>query len=435
MKSIYEKITVVLVLGFIAQIVLILLFYNQVAVKQIISGINEQESKRSLIMQEAVKGMQRVNIKGERIDKFLTQYSKNQQIAFVLKDIDGDEIYATEGKKDNTCIKAETFIRAGGRGGFVLEGYFPSQIKVNPSFKDGKRIASIIVIFSIAIVSLIIIYKVLASPLKKISLAAKDLNYGNTLVKIPYYGEDELGLLCRNFEDMGMRLKKSEDTQKELIQAISHDVKTPLTSIIGYSKRLVDGKVNDDKKEEYYETIYRKANDLKFLLEELDDYSNVNFYSKYDKQVIGCKSYFADIAAELQKEVEQKGGTLEYNYGIPKNINIDVDLRKIKRVLINIIENSFKYAGELSHININVSEKNKYVLIEISDNGPGVPAEQINRIFDRFFRVESSRCREKGGTGLGLSICKDIIESHHGEIGAYNKEGNGFCIWFTLPIS
>jgi len=435
MKSIYEKITVVLVLGFIAQIVLILIFYNQVAVKQIISGINEQESKRSIIMQEAVKGMQRANNKGERIDMFLIQYSTKNEVAFVLKNIDGDEIFTTEGKKDNSCVKAETFIRAGGRGGYILEGYFPSKIKVNPSFKEGKRIASIIVIFSIAIISLIIIYKVLAAPLKKISHAAKDLNYGNTLVKIPYYGEDELGLLCRNFEDMGMRLKKSEDTQQELIQAISHDVKTPLTSIIGYSKRLLDGKVNDDKKEEYYETIYRKANDLKFLLEELDEYSNVNFYSKYEKQVIGCKDYFTDIAVELQKEVEQKGGTLEYTYGISKNVNIKVDVRKIKRVLVNIIENSFKYAGELCQINIIVSEKNKNVLFEIIDNGPGVPTEQLNRIFDRFFRVESSRCREKGGTGLGLSICKDIIESHHGEIGAYNKEGKGFCIWFTLPIS
>ena len=88
----------------------------------------------------------------------------------------------------------------------------------------------------ISIIILVIIYRFITNPLKKLSKAVKNIQYGNTLVEIPYYGEDELGLLCRNFEEMGKRLKKSEDNQQELIQAISHDVKTPLTSIIGYSK-------------------------------------------------------------------------------------------------------------------------------------------------------------------------------------------------------
>jgi len=436
MKSIYEKITVVLIIGFLVQVALIMVFYNQVAVKRIISVINEQENIRQTIMRDACMNMQRLNNRGGRIDKFLSDYSEKNNVTFVLKNIDGNVVFNTEGKKDDTCIKAEAFIRGAGRTFYILEGYFPANISLDPSFKEGRiRIVYIGVIFIVAAITLLIIYKVVAGPLKKLSIAAKDLNYGNTIVKVPYYGEDELGMLCRNFEDMGIRLKESEEAQQELLQAISHDIKTPLTSIIGYSKRLLDGKAGDDKKNDYYETIFRKANDLKFLLEELDDYTNLNLESKYDKKLVDCGSYFKDIADELGSEVKHKGSSFEYIFSIYKNININIDPRKIKRVFINIIENSLKYAGEKCNINIIVTQKNREVLFEIWDNGPGVPEPQLNRIFDRFFRVDSSRCREKGGTGLGLSICKDIIKGHHGDIGAYYKDGGGFCIWFTLPIS
>lgn len=435
MKSIYEKITVVLVLGFLIQVALLLVFYNQVAVKRIISVINEQENIRQTIMTEASISMQRLNNRGGRVDMFLADYSKKRNVAFVLKNLDGDVVFSTEGKMDSTSVKAESFIRGPGRNAYILEGYFPANISLDPSFKEGRiRIVYIAVIFIVSLTILLVIYKVLAEPLKKLSLAARDLNYGNTIVKVPYYGEDELGLLCRNFEDMGIRLKESEDAQQELLQAISHDIKTPLTSIIGYSKRLLDGKAGDEKKNEYYETIYRKANDLKFLLEELDEYTNLNLESKYEKKIVDCASYFKDISDEIEKEIKNKGCSFGYVYGISRNINLNIDIRKVKRVVINIVENSLKYAGEESKIDIIITEKNKNVLFEICDNGPGVPEPQLNRIFDRFFRVDSSRCREKGGTGLGLSICKDIIKSHHGDIGAYNKEGKGFCVWFTLPI-
>jgi len=436
MKGIYEKITVILVVGFLVQVALIVVFYNQVAVKRIISVINEQENIRQSIMNNASVNIQKFNSKGGRAEKFLAEYSKKQGVAFSLKDLDGDVIFNTEGKMDNTCIKAETYVKGGGRIAYILEGYFPAHISLDPGFKEGRvRIIYIAMILIVALAMLLVIYKVLAEPLKKLTLAARDLNYGNTIVKIPYYGEDELGLLCRNFEEMGMRLKASEEAQQELLQAISHDIKTPLTSIIGYSKRLLDGKAVEDKKSEYYQTIYRKANDLKFLLEELDDYTNLNLESKYDKKLVDCSSYFKDMVEELGKEIKHKGCDFEFVFGISKNINLNIDARKINRVFVNIVENSFKYAGEQCSIKIFAAQKNRNILFEICDNGPGVPESQINRIFDRFFRVDSSRCREKGGTGLGLSICKDIIKSHHGDIGAYNKEDKGFCIWFTLPIS
>lgn len=288
-----------------------------------------------------------------------------------------------------------------------------------------SRIAIVIGIILLSIIILALVYKSIANPLKNLSKAVNSIDYGKTLVEIPYYLNDELGFLCRNFEEMGRRLKKSENNQQELIQAISHDIKTPLTSIIGYSKRLAEDKVKESKKEKYFEIIHKKANDLKFLLEELEDYSNINVQSKYIEETVNIFESFEKFCYNLKTELENKDINFTYYNELNPSINLVLDKKKMKRVFMNLIQNSFKYAGENCTLIIKGISNEKSLSLEVTDNGSGVSNDQLDKIFDRFYRVESSRSREKGGTGLGLTICKDIVEYYGGTIYARNLPNNG----------
>jgi signal transduction histidine kinase len=437
MKSIYQKLTLILVIAFILQIGLYTVFYNRVLVNRTISEINNQEAKRQEILQQGITIAQKYPNRPLRTQTALDQYSKKYNANFVLKDTEGNTILTTVNLGENikNTIEKQGYIKSAGKVEYILYGYFPTHLTgIEPTIQQRRfRIFTILVVLGASFLTILFIYKTIADPLKKLTKAMNSINYGNTLIKIPYNSDDEFGMLCRNFEEMGRRLKKSEDNQQELIQAISHDLKTPLTSIIGYSKRLSEGKVSEDRKENYYATILRRSNELKSLLEELEDYSNVNVQNKYEKTNVNCYDYMEEVCTEIRPEVENKGGHFIYNLNIDKQVYISIDINKMKRVFTNIINNAIKYAGDQCTIEINSHTKDNLLTMEISDNGIGVPKEQLERIFDRFYRVDTSRSREKGGTGLGLSICSDIIKNLTGKIGAKDSNSGGLCIWIQFP--
>jgi signal transduction histidine kinase len=437
MKTIYQKIAMLLFLGFFAQIILFGIFYKHVVTDKVITEVNYQENKRQSIMEQVIDKIQNTINKPKRITNMLHNYSKKYNINLIVKDEKGFVIFSSIApKKLTTSIAKEGYVKIRGRITYIVHGYFPAKISDSTlNIKDELgRIFIVFIIIMISIIILILIYKAIVNPLKKLSKAVNNINYGNTLIEIPYYLDDEFGLLCRNFEEMGKRLKISEDNQKELIQAMSHDIKTPLTSIIGYSKRLVEKKTKEEKKEEYYQIIYKKATDLKSLLVELDDYSSINSINKYSKEIINCFQFFDKLCIEFKTDLQNKDIKFNYYNYIDPSINILLDAKKVTRVFTNLIDNSIKYAGENCNITAKAMTTKKSVIFEICDNGNGVKEELLDKIFDRFYRVESSRSRENGGTGLGLAICKEIIENHNGSIYAKNLLNGGFSIVINLNL-
>jgi signal transduction histidine kinase len=435
-KSIYQKIGLLFITGFIIQFILVVIFYRQVIQNKIISEVYNQENNRATIMQEIATDFQQFPNRPLKIQQVIDKYSKNYNIIITIKDLEDKVLYASNVKQNNkNYIREQVLIKLGNKKTYIINGEFPPKINFikNADKTNTARRVLVSIIFIVSLITCILIYRILANPIKKISKAINSMNYGNTLIEIPYNKYDELGLLCRNFEDMGKRLKKSEETQQDLIKALSHDIKTPLTSIIGYSKRLLDGKVKDDKQSEYHEIIYRKANDLKQLLTELEDYSNVSAEIKYNTTLINCNTYFNEICTNIKNEIVDKKCTLEFLTEIDNSININIDDNKLNRVFYNIIQNSIKYAGEECIIKIKCSEDRDYVKFEISDSGDGVPEEELERIFDKFHRIDTSRSRQTGGTGLGLAICKDIINHLGGKIFARNLKDYGFSIIFMIP--
>ena len=352
--------------------------------------------------------------------------------------------------------------------GFYLEGESSSLVKQQDFyFSDGEEgsifvitatntllphikdfciqivVAFIAIIFFTAIVLIFWIYESIIRPLAVLRSATNEMSKGNLDYPMDFYKvNNEIGELCRDFEKMRKQIKvlmeekiQYEETTRELMSNISHDLKTPLTAIKGYAEGMLDGVADTkEKREKYLKTIYNKATDMTYLIEELSFFSKMDCNGiPYQFVHLNMEEYFSDCVGELALDLEVKKIDLGYFNYVDKSEEIIVDAEQLKRVINNIIGNSVKYMDKKKGIiNFRIQDQYDCVQIEIEDNGKGIAKNEISYIFDRFYRTDASRNSSQGGTGLGLSICRKIIEDHGGRIWASSKEGVGTSIFFTL---
>lgn len=279
-------------------------------------------------------------------------------------------------------------------------------------------------------------------PLSSLKDAVDEIKEGNLNFEVKSSSRDEIGELCNAFEEMRVKLKESIDMQmqyennrKELISNISHDLKTPVTAIKGYVEGIMDGVADSpEKMDRYIKTIYRKASDMDRLIDELFLYSKLDLNKlPFNFEKVDIKKYLEDCVEELQLDLEKRGVNINLFIDIDANSFVVADRERLKRVIINIVENSVKYMDKaVGTIDLRVSESKNKIIIEFKDNGQGIPKGDLPYIFDRFFRADPSRNTSTGGSGLGLAIAKRIIEEHGGRIWAESEEGVGTSIIFSM---
>ena len=279
-------------------------------------------------------------------------------------------------------------------------------------------------------------------PIKKLQVATKNIKEGNLDFTIDYDEPDEMGDLCRNFEDMRKRLKESteekmaaEKENRALISNIAHDLKTPITAIKGYVEGIQDGVASSPEKlNKYIRTIYNKANDMDRLIDELTFYSKIDTNKiPYNFSKINVAEYFGDCVEEVGLDMETRGIELGYFNYVDEDVVVIADAEQMKRVINNIIGNSLKYLDKKKGIlNIRIKDDGDFIQVIIEDNGKGISARDLPYIFDRFYRTDSSRNSSTGGSGIGLSIVKKIIEDHGGKIWATSKEKTGTTMYFVI---
>lgn len=284
--------------------------------------------------------------------------------------------------------------------------------------------------------------KSIIKPIKKLSNATRKISEGDLDFSVASDKKDELGALSNTFERMRLDLKDAkakqlqyEKDRKELIASISHDLKTPLTSIKGYVKGIQDGVANTpEKMERYLETIYNKANDMDGLIDELFLYSKLDLERiPFKFEDVDLYSFFNDFIDELKLIIEKDQGSAALFADGGESYIVKADREQIKRVVTNIIQNSFKYMDkECQQIEVHLKSELDHVVVKIKDNGSGIAKEDIPFIFNSFYRTDSSRNTGTGGSGLGLSIVKKIISEHGGTIYADSRLGEGTSINFTL---
>lgn len=279
-------------------------------------------------------------------------------------------------------------------------------------------------------------------PLKELSIATDSIAKGNLDYEIEYKKNDEIGKFCDGFNTMRKKLKESlenqvkyEKSRRELIASISHELRTPITSIKGYVEGLEEGIASDKQMfERYISVIKDKTEKLDHLIDDLFQYSQMEL-GQLDMNIVTVNSMglLEEIFTSLEIEFIDSSISFTTQRPFPA-VEIRVDKYRIRQVVDNIIQNAKKYVGNDGKIIAGANLKDNYVEVYIADNGEGILKEDLENIFEKFYRGEKSRARKYGGVGLGLSISKYIVEAHEGKLWVESKKGEGSKFYFTIPI-
>jgi signal transduction histidine kinase len=283
--------------------------------------------------------------------------------------------------------------------------------------------------------------KRIIKPLSLLKTAVGDISKGDLSLEIIEVGDQEIVDLCADFEKLRIQLKDSislkkkyDDNRTMLVSSISHDLKTPITSIKGYVKGVLDGVANTpEKTERYLKTVYSKAEQMDVMIDDLLLYSKLDLSQlPFNFEKTDIVDYFNYCIHESTIELERSNIKICLKNDLKESKYVKIDRERLMRVILNIIDNARKYMDkEQGEIIILLRETNSSIIIEIRDNGSGVDEKDVNKIFDRFYRADCARS-EANGSGLGLAIAKQIVEGHSGTIWAVSHENEGTSILISF---
>lgn len=274
-----------------------------------------------------------------------------------------------------------------------------------------------------------LIYKIIHD--SKLDKSKKNVDINATsLEKV----NDEVIKWAQSTEQEIKSLKLLEEYRKDFVGNISHELKTPIFSIQGYLHTLLDGGMHDENiNVKYLRRAAKNAERLQNIVEDLEAISKLESGKMVlDIRKFDIKSLMQEVLQDLQVYAQEKNITLRFKEGASQSFNVLADREKIRQVLNNLVINSIKYGNEGGLTRVSFYDIDKNILIEVSDNGLGIEENHLKHLFDRFYRVDTSRSRAQGGSGLGLSIVKHIIEAHNQTINVRSTVGVGSTFGFTL---
>ena len=270
------------------------------------------------------------------------------------------------------------------------------------------------------------------SPVKELRSAAQRLGKGDFSQRVDISDKSEIGELASTFNSMAGNLQRDEQLRQHMVSDIAHELRSPLTNVRGYLEAINDGVIPPDKAT--ISSIYDETVLLSRLINDLQELS----MAEAGELKLHCQ---AEDVAELvrlsitsvQARASEKG--LDVSSDIPGDLpRVNIDFLRIKQVLLNLLENALVHTPSGGHISISANQSAGFVEVVVSDTGEGIPADEIDKIFERFHRVDKSRSRLTGGSGLGLTIAKYIVEEHKGKIRVQSEPGKGSRFSFTLPV-
>jgi two-component system phosphate regulon sensor histidine kinase PhoR len=234
------------------------------------------------------------------------------------------------------------------------------------------------------------------------------------------------------------QMKRLENIRRDFVANVSHELKTPITSIIGFVETLSQGAIDDKENAgRFLEIIARHADRLNAIIEDLLLLSRIEGHEEDDSGVVKEASKIKSILSSALLICEPKASTKNIHLALqsPDEIKADVNAPLLEQAVINLVDNAIKYSEEGSHVRVEASAEGEEILIRVIDDGCGIPEEHIPRLFERFYRVDKARSRNLGGTGLGLAIVKHIVNAHGGiiEVESIPQKGSTFTI--RIPIS
>lgn len=285
----------------------------------------------------------------------------------------------------------------------------------------------------IALILGVIISKRLTGPLAMLSSAARRLAGRDLSYRVPVTTGDEIGELARSFNHMAESLERNEKIRRNMIADAAHELRTPLAILRGNFESLQEGVTRASP--EVIMSLHDEVVRISRLVNELQDMSMADAGElRLNRRVVPVEELVEKVAVPFSGEASNKN--IDFNIDLEPGLPaVYADPDRMVQVMLNILGNALRYASEGGKVTLSARRDGQDVVFSIKDNGSGIAPEDLDNIFERFYRSEQSRTRAGGGTGLGLAIAKGIIETHGGRIWADSKIGQGSTFSFTVPIS
>jgi signal transduction histidine kinase len=311
---------------------------------------------------------------------------------------------------------------------------------LTPVSKLGSRINSIrLLVFTLAgcvtLIGIVVIYlnaRRISRPVRQLEDAAMKLAMGDSPEDIEMNSQDEIGRLASTFNHMKNRLIETEQIRRDFIANVSHDLRTPLTTIHGFTQGMLDGLVKPEQNQKYLEIINKETLRLMRLTGDILELAKLEAGTiKMYKEYIDLKEVVEELCTGMRALAIEKSIGLSIN--CLEGIRLYVDEDRFRQILSNVIDNAVKYTPEGGSVQVNVREKGEWIQIVVKDTGLGISSENLPHIFEKFYRADKARHTENLGTGLGLSIVKRLVELHGGKINVVSELGVGTEVVFKIP--
>ena len=293
----------------------------------------------------------------------------------------------------------------------------------------------VFILFVLSLIILIFFTELVYMPLRRIIAAIEEYAAGNLRYPISVESDDEIGYLAASLAYMAQELAKGEDNQKHIVANVSHDFRSPLTSINGYLKAMEDGTIPPELYPKYIDIVLNETERLIKLTNNLLTLNNLNTEGMIlDKTDFDINDVIRKTISTFEGSCREKKIAMELSL-TGEVLPVHADLTRIQQVLYNLIDNAIKFSHHNSVIKVETTERHNKVFVSVKDSGIGIPKESVPLVFNRFYKSDISRGKDKKGTGLGLSITKEIIRAHGENINVISTEGVGTEFIFSLQLA
>ncbi len=346
--------------------------------------------------------------------------------------LERDKILNGDWKGSSYLISAHPFtIQSTGQEGYVVmfQSTYPIERLVDQlNFHFGiAGITSILVLF----IAYLALSKILTRPLIRMKEATEKINKGDFKVELPKLKQDELGELSSAIQTLANDLARLKKERNEFLASVAHELSTPLTYLIGYTKVASRSDISEEERRYYLSILTEESERLKELVKNLLDLAKMDENSfTITKSFFWADAYFQNILNLVLPAFQMKGLTITLN--CPNDFQIYADPLRLEQIVLNLLDNAKKYSSAHTEVTVTVSQKSNHTIISIADRGLGIPSNEIPFIFDKLYRVEKSRARSLGGSGIGLAVVKELVEAHGGHIQVSSILGQGST--FTITI-
>lgn len=275
----------------------------------------------------------------------------------------------------------------------------------------------------------------IVEPVTKLRNAAEAITKGDFSHNVEKTGNDEIGALTDSFNKMTKELKEVDQMQSDFIANISHDFRSPLTSIKGYVEAMLDGTIPEERYPRYLGIVLDETNRLAKLANNVLDLTKMeNGQYELNQTVFDVNESIITLALGFEQRVEEHQIRMDFQL-LQDKLFVYADLSLIERVIYNLLDNALKFTPDGGTVTVETSIVNRKATVSVSDTGMGISKESLPYVFERFHKGDRSRGKDKKGTGLGLTIAKQIMLAHHEDIDVFSTEGEGTTFTFTLPLA